>query len=83
MSNASTPPAKRAITKTCQDSTTPSKVSVARRKIRLPVVSWVNMIRRRLSKRSAKTPPKRLKNMAGMALAAPTRPRDQGLPVIS
>ena len=83
MSNASTPPARKAITKTCQGSTKSNKVSVARTKIRPPVVSWVNMIRRRLSKRSANTPPKRLKKMPGMALAAPTRPRDQGEPVIS
>ena len=58
-------------------------MSVASRKIRLLVAIWVPMIRRRLSNRSAKTPPKRLKNMAGMALAAPTSPSDKIDPVIS
>ena len=39
LSKASTPPVSRAITKTCHDSTQPSRVRVANKNMRLPVVS--------------------------------------------
>ena len=71
-SNASTPPARNAISRTCHMVAWLKSARTASRIIKLAVMVWDTMISRRWSSLSAATPPNRLRKMAGTPLAKPT-----------
>jgi hypothetical protein len=79
-SNAETRPRMNASTYTCHSWTTPVSVRMAIAAAWTVEIAWITNIRRRLGKRSAITPAKRVRTIIGVNWSAVSRPRSAGEP---